>query len=110
MKRVSDQEFRVLATEDLRSLFNAAWSGTIHRDDDLSMRESGFRKWISEGNGRRALEEKLELGLLWAGDDWVASPAYEAAVARLEQKEVDVLTACAAFNTSVASGYDDNDH
>lgn len=86
MKRVSDQEFRALATEDLRGLFNVIWSATIHRDS-VAMREEGFAKWISEGDGRKALEEKLEMGLLWDGEGWIASPAYEAAAARLEQKE-----------------------
>jgi hypothetical protein len=85
MKRVSAQEFYALAVNDLRGLFNAIWSGKAHRDDDSAMRADGFAKWISEGDGRRALDEKLELGLLWDGEDWVASPAYEAAVARLEQ-------------------------
>jgi hypothetical protein len=85
MKRVSEQEFYASAVNDLRGLFNAIWSGTAHRNDDSTLRANGFAKWISEGDGRKALDEKLELGLLWDGGDWIASPAYEAAVARLEQ-------------------------
>jgi hypothetical protein len=86
MRRISAQEFRPLAIEDLQGLFNAIWSATVHRND-LALREERFVEWIREGDGRKALDERLKLGLLWSGDDWVASPAYDAAVERLDSIE-----------------------
>jgi hypothetical protein len=102
MKRVSGQEFYALAVNDLRGLFNAIWSLKAHRNDD--MRADGFAKWISAGDGRRALDEKLELGLLWDGEDWVVSPAYEAAAARLEQAPQAGLIDQAAESVTAEQG------
>jgi hypothetical protein len=82
MKRVSESEFAALAVADLRPLFNAIWSATVHRDN-LVLRDERFTEWI-DGEGRSFLDDKLKLGLLWTGNDWVASPAYEEAAKRLE--------------------------